>query len=212
MWLAVFANNLLDGLFSQQVLVMLTLHKHIALVRALNRFLSHLDFGARILLQLANRFTLLADNEAYNVVRDRNDVGVGRRRAVRSHHAFIERNIAVLHLHRTALVQLLGHHQLLVPNLLTGAFVRSDDALNRHLRPRHGCLIVRNQEHVLLVVVVLLRLGTRLLRALAPNEDFAARLLLKSLLVEALGSNDHADVIDSVVLRNVNFALDLVCV
>ena len=65
---------------------------------------------------------------------------------------------------------------------------------------------------MLLVVIVWLRLSTLLLRTFASYENFTARLLFKSLLVKSLWSNNHADVVDVVVLRNVNFLFNLVSV
>ena len=90
-------------------------------------------------------------------------------------------------------------------NLVSRAVVCRDDPVNGGLRAPDALSTLTDDEHVLLVLVVWLRCGVLLLRVLAADQYLAASLLLESLLIKALRPNEHANVIDSRVLRNVDF-------
>ena len=84
----------------------------------------------------------------------------------------------------------------------------SDDPIHRCLGPSYALGALSNDQHVLLIFVVWLRGGVLFLRILASDQNLAPCFLLKALLVETFRSNEHANVVDARVLRNVNLFLD----
>ena len=93
-------------------------------------------------------------------------------------------------------------------NLISRIVVRSDDPIHGCLSPANALSALSNDPHVLLIFIVRLRRGVLLLRVLASYQNLAPGFLLKALLVETFRSNEHANVVDARVLRNVNLFLD----
>ena len=60
---------------------------------------------------------------------------------------------------------------------------------------------------MLLILVVWLWCSVLLLRVLASDQNLAPCLLLQALLVETFWPDQHADIVDASVLRNVNLFL-----
>ena len=206
--LSVFSDNLLNHFFSLKVLRPFAFDEHVSNVRTLNRLKRNLNFSLRVLLELPNSFALFADNQTDDVVWNGNYIRLITGRSVGRHHRVVIVLVLALDLlNCTALVQLLGNDELLVPDFVSGVLVSRNDALYSHLGTRHGSLIVSYQKHMLLVVIVGLRRCTRLLTSLAADEDLAARFFFKSFLVEAFGPNNHSDIVDAVVLGDVDLSL-----
>jgi hypothetical protein len=63
---------------------------------------------------------------------------------------------------------------------------------------------------VLLIVIIGLGCCALFLASFASYQDFAVCLLLQSLLVESFGPDDHPDVVDTCVLRDVDLLFKLV--
>jgi len=97
-----------------------------------------------------------------------------------------------------------------VPDFLSCFFVCRNYSLNCNLSLAHRILIVCYQQNVLLVVIVGLRWCARLLRSFTSNQNFATSFFLESFLVETFWSDNHTYVVDTVILRNVNFTLQLI--
>ena len=62
---------------------------------------------------------------------------------------------------------------------------------------------------MLLIVVIFSKRVTLLVRTFTSDEDFAARLLFKSFLVDSLGSNDETNEVDSMITGKVNLRFEL---
>jgi hypothetical protein len=86
----------------------------------------------------------------------------------------------------------------------------TNNALDCDLRPLHRCLVISDQEHVLLVIIIGLGRSALFLASFSSYQDFAVCLLFKSFLVQAFGANDHAYVVDACILGNVDLLFKLV--
>lgn len=141
-------------------------NEYIAHICVFNFSLCHLDFGATLILQPPNGLTRLANYQANSIIRHNNDVSIRRRCSVGCHHAIIKRLLDYICL---VVVQLLGHHQLLMPYFVSSLIVSCDNSLYRGLSLAKTFLIVGNEKHVLLVFVIRLWGGTLLLRTFASD-------------------------------------------
>ena len=64
---------------------------------------------------------------------------------------------------------------------------------------------------MLIIIIVRLWDCSRLLGTFTPYQNFTPSFFFKSLLVKTLWSDDHANIVNAVVLGNVNFSLKLIC-
>ena len=103
---------------------------------------------------------------------------------------------------------MLGYDELFMPDLAPGGVICSNDPVNCSLGASHTLITLAYDEHMLLVFIIWLRSCILLLRVLSSDENLAACLFLQSLLVKTFGPNEHADVVDPGVLRDVNLLLD----
>ena len=93
-------------------------------------------------------------------------------------------------------------------NFISCIIISSYDTINSCLCSPDALRALSNNQHMLLIFIVGLRRSILLLTILASYQYFTACFLLQALLVEALGPNQHANIIDSCVLRNVDFLLN----
>jgi hypothetical protein len=105
-------------------------------------------------------------------------------------------------------IELGSHSQLLLPDLVSRVIVGRNDSLYRVLGSLYIFGSITNNQHVLIIIIVWLRRGTLLLRAFSSDQDLAAGLFLKSLLIETFRANQHAYVVDSGVLGKINLLLN----
>lgn len=96
-----------------------------------------------------------------------------------------------------------------MPNFVSCVVVGCDYSVDSSLRASHTLCTFANDEHVLLVFVIRLRCRIFFLRVLSSNQNLASRFFFKSLLVETFWSNEHANVINTCILGDVNLFLDL---
>ena len=103
---------------------------------------------------------------------------------------------------------MLGHNELLMPDLFSCGVVSSNYSVNSGLRSSHALSGLSNYEHMLFVFIVRLRSSVLLLRILSSDKDLTPCLFLKTLLIQAFRSNQHADVVDSSILGDVDLLLN----
>jgi hypothetical protein len=96
-----------------------------------------------------------------------------------------------------------------VPNFLSRRVISCDDSIHSGLGAPHTLCAFTDDQHMLLVFIVWLRRCVLLLRVFSSDKNLAASLFLKTLLVKALWSNQHSNIVHSSVLRNVYLLLDL---
>jgi len=84
------SNDLIDHVLGLLVLLGSPLNEDIPHVGIWDLFLRNLDFGAALLLEVADGLAAAADDQTHAVVRDWDDIGIRRRRTVRGHHAVVE--------------------------------------------------------------------------------------------------------------------------
>lgn len=92
--------------------------------------------------------------------------------------------------------------------------VRCNNTLNGCLSLFDTLNVVTNHKDMLFVVIVGLRhhVCSLFLRSFTSNQNFAARLFFKSFLVKTFRTNEHTNVVDSWILRNVNFLFNFVVI
>jgi hypothetical protein len=167
----VLADDCLYRLLGNKILLVRCLNEHIAHVCVLDFGLSDLDLCSALILQLSNSLSRLANYKAHSVVRNNNDVGVGRGSTVRSHHTIVE----WLRGHvRLIVVELLRHDELLMPNFVTSRVVRCNDSLHCGLGSPQRFMCIGNQKHMLILLVIRLRGRALFLRPLTPDQDLAS--------------------------------------
>lgn len=103
-----------------------------------------------------------------------------------------------------SVVELGSNGELLLPDFIPGRVICSDDSLNRVLGSSDIFGRISNNQDMLLIFIIRLRRRTFLLRPLATDQDLATGLFFESLLIKALGPYEHADVVNSGVLWEIN--------
>jgi hypothetical protein len=86
---SMFSNNLIDHLLSSLVLLWNTLYKYISKVTIRNFLFSYLDFSSTFHLKLSNSITAFAYNKTNTIVWHWDNISIGRRWPIRSHHTVI---------------------------------------------------------------------------------------------------------------------------
>ena len=94
-------------------------------------------------------------------------------------------------------------------NFLSRRVISCDDSVHSGLSTPHTLRALADDQHMLFVFIVRLRRCVLLLRVLSSDKNLATSLFLETLLVEALRTNKHSDIVHSSVLRNVYLLLDL---
>jgi hypothetical protein len=103
-----------------------------------------------------------------------------------------------------SVVKLGSYGELLLPDFIPGRVICSDNSLNGVLGSSDIFGRISNNQDMLLIFIIRLRSRPFLLRAFATDQDLATRLFFESLLIQALGPYEHADVVNSGVLREIN--------
>jgi len=86
----------------------------------------------------------------------------------------------------------------------------TNNALYCNLGSLHRCLIVSDQKHVLLVIVIRLRRCPLFLATFSSYQNFTICLLFKSFLVQAFGANYHSYVVNPSILGDIDLLFQLV--
>lgn len=121
----VLLNDFLDHLLGLRVFLLGALHEDVPEIASLNFFLGDLDLGSALNLKLTDGLSTLANNQAHTVIGHRNDVGVGRRRPIRSHHRVIH-GLSTHH----RVINLGCHHQLLFSDFVSCGVICRDDSFD----------------------------------------------------------------------------------
>ena len=163
-------------------------------------FLCDLNLCTALLLKIPDGLASLADDKSDAIIWDRDNIGIRRGRSIRSHHAIIHG----IYCRLLCIVELGSNCELLLPDFIPGRVICGDDSINGVLSSSDIFGRIPNNQDMLLVFIIRLRSRPFLLRALAADQDLAAGLFFESLLVQALGPYEHADVVDSGVLWEIN--------
>lgn len=153
---------------------------------------------------MPDSFASFANDEADAVVRDGEDLSEGRRRPVWRQQVVVEHGP-----HVKVSAHLVRGLQLLRPDRVARFLVRREHAVHEVPGHRELLLAVSDNEHMLLVCVVVRQRVSFFMRAFTPDQDSATSLLLEALLVDALGANDEPDEVHSLVLGQVDLSLEL---
>lgn len=103
-----------------------------------------------------------------------------------------------------SVVELGSNCELLLPDFIPGRVICCDDSLNGVLGSSDIFGRISNNQDMLLIFIIRLRRRPFLLGPLATDQDLATGLFFESLLIQALGPYEHADVVNSGVLREIN--------
>lgn len=124
---SMLSNDVFDHLLGTLVPIWRSFNENVASVSAFDFFLRYLYFGATFELQLSYCFTVFADHKAYDIVRNRNYIGVLRWRSVRGHVSVVR----LLSWNRVkGFIELLTHSQLDSADLGASLFVSCKDTLH----------------------------------------------------------------------------------
>ena len=114
---SVFSDNLINHLLRSLILIRWSFHKNIPSISVFNFFLCYLNFGSTFHLKLSYSITTLTYNEPYAVIWNWDNVCIGRRRSIGSHHTVIHRLIS------RRIIDLLSNHQLFSSDFVSCAFI-----------------------------------------------------------------------------------------